>query len=331
MTNGPLSQSSPSIKGGNSACLGQLDVGQPFFQLFNYSPGQRSTAATNDLKRTQIVAIRCSPILRNRHGRRRSQRHVADPELLDRSQHPAQIEPSFPHRHQRVTLPQCPHAVTEPVHVEVRNRTQRNRTGRPRLPNRVDPGHYRYPVTVSQLHPFDPPGGPRRVQDRGRIRLAHLNSARLTDLATRRHHGLELGRVEQNGAVPEGGDLRGGFGGGEGDDRLAELDLAGNLGRRACRIGGRDRDAEGEQGVVEDRDVDRVRGENEGGAAAGVGPDAGLERGGQGSDAARELGVGDGAARVGVDQGGGGGWRRRGVEMGEDVVGHGERRRFGRE
>ncbi|KAL0385389.1 UNVERIFIED_CONTAM: hypothetical protein Sradi_2933200 [Sesamum radiatum] len=47
---------------------------------------------------------------------------------------------------------------------------------------------------------------------------------------------LELGRVEEDSPLGQGGEGGGGDGGGEGDHGFGEVDLAGNLGSGAERI-----------------------------------------------------------------------------------------------
>lgn len=68
-----------------------------------------------------------------------------------------------------------------------------------------------------------------------------------------------------------------GGGGSEGDGGFADADLARKVGNGAGGVGRRDDDAEGEEREVEDRNVERVGGENEGAIAMGE-AELGLER-----------------------------------------------------
>lgn len=98
---------------------------------------------------------------------------------------------------------------------------------------------------MSQRHAFHHPGCAGRVEDRGGVGLFDASSGKLGRRTRTRHHGLELGGVEQYGAVSKRiGDFVSGGGGCEGDDRFAEVDLAGNLGIGAGGVGRRDGDAE---------------------------------------------------------------------------------------
>lgn len=76
--------------------------------------------------------------------------------------------------------------------------------------------------------------------------------------------------------------------------------------------------------------MERIGGEDEGGVAIGE-VELGLEGDSQGLDAAREVRVENAVARGGVDESGSGGWRRRGLKLGENEVSDRKRRRFGRE
>lgn len=78
---------------------------------------------------------------------------------------------------------------------------------------------------------------------------------------------------------------------------------------RATRIRGRNDNAEGEQGEVENRDAGRVGGEDEGRVAPGEAESA-VEGGGKGFGEGYQFVVGNAAAAGDVDEGGWrGGWR----------------------
>lgn len=103
----------------------------------------------------------------------------------------------------------------------------------------------------------------------------------------------------------------------------------GDLGLGPDRIGGTNDDAEGEEGEIEDGDVERRRGENEGHVA--FEQREGLEGESEGVDLAEEGLVRDVAVGGGVDEGGRGGLGHGGTEEGEGELGEGEGLRERRE
>lgn len=101
------------------------------------------------------------------------------------------------------------------------------------------------------------------------------------------------------------------------------------LGGRRERVGGGDDDAKGEEGEVENWDVEGRRAEDEGDVVSGEGRVLGLEECRERVNLAEELGVGQLAAGGGVDEewgggsGGGGGGGSGVMEEGEGVFNDG--------
>lgn len=105
--------------------------------------------------------------------------------------------------------------------------------------------------------------------------------------------------------MKELGELVGGTGGGEGDDGTTEADLVSQLRGGTEGIGGRNDDAEGHEGEVDNGDMMGGRREDEGDVALGEGVSGGKGEG-EGVDLTEEVGVGEGETGVGVDGEGGG-------------------------
>lgn len=99
-------------------------------------------------------------------------------------------------------------------------------------------------------------------------------------------------------------------------------------------VDGGESDAKGKQREVEDGDLERGRGDNQGDVVFGEGGEGGAEGEGEGFCLAEEVRVGEAEAGGGVDEERGGGEAGRGwgaVEESESVVGEGEGLGWGRE
>lgn len=88
--------------------------------------------------------------------------------------------------------------------------------------------------------------------------------------------------------------------GGKGDGGVGKVNLVGNLRRSAERVGWGDYGADGEEGEVEDGDVEPRRGDEERDVAPGE-TGSRAEGGGEVPDAREEVWVGDGGSGGGVD------------------------------
>lgn len=109
-------------------------------------------------------------------------------------------------------------------------------------------------VPMRELHSLDPPRRAGGVEDRRRVVLEHLHS--IEPGAAGEQEGFELRRVEDYRPLAQRRQPGSVYGGGEGDRGAADVDLVGNVGVGRERIGRRDNGAEGEQGEVEEGNVD---------------------------------------------------------------------------
>lgn len=154
-------------------------------------------------------------------------------------------------------------------------------------------------VLMGELHSLDPPRGAGGVEDRRRVVQEHFHS--IEPGAAGEQEGFELRRVEDHRSLAQRRQPGGVPGGGEGDYGAGEVDLVGDIGVGRERIGRRDNGAEGEQGEVEEGNVDGIGREYESDVVL-VDVEVVAEVGGKGSDEVREVGEGDAAGGGGVDK-----------------------------
>lgn len=185
-------------------------------------------------------------------------------------------------------------------------------------------------VSVGHEYALDPARRARRVENRRGVGLRDPVDIAENGIGLLQagpgQNGLELGRVDEDGAVPERRQLVSCLGGDESEDGLAEPDQVADLGGGAQGVRGGHDDAEGEESEVDDGEVEGKWREDEDDVVLGEGREAADEEGRESAALRDEARVGDPVAGGGVDEerrGGGGG------EDGEEEVGerNGEGRR----